>query len=701
MVRSAVFRPDPRSGAHLAVALRANDPAPGGPRRRQRPGGARLRPSRVPVRPADPAGRPSPAALPRPLRAGLEQLSGLDLTRVRVHYDSARPGGLGALACTQGTQIEVGPGNERQLPHEGWHVVQQLQGRVAATARAKGRPADGGAAAGLNEDAGLEREAETMGAKARQLGQAAGLGAGSPPVTPSRPAGAPVFQCAKGGLEYTEDAPTKLWAYALKPFPVNVPKYQYFQIGGTKMTSFLLGQGRGGASPNADLGLPTSLDFNVMYPTDYVKLTNDVVSAEWVIERHEEELPGDTLRKRLKDDVGDMLTAREELAEAVRRTAVGHPGEVGITAREMKDVNSAGVVFIYSPGPFKGKAQITAKYTKDDTIRRINKLNASKYLTGTKVAVGEDIPRITGGEGSWLRQADLAGTTSFSTAGALLDDLVRTSKAIPRTGGGVQPRLTQNQVGLVKLMVINDAMATTQVRYLHHLGEAQEKNIQRFFPKTLRGEYVKAVARAGLDTAEFAALHAEILRTSTADAKLVFDRADPGALRTDEAFAWYRRHHGLDAPSLTAMQHAKRQLLDSSSKEVPSPAALRQIKVTVLGPDGKLLKANMRLAAMAYTDVPATKGGGHRRYAPGKVKQTMDDINTYGVGKGGSVTNVIASTKGFTDLEGDRGAVYEFREREIVIDQTGRFNIGSLSALNTAIDGIFRASDASDASDAS
>lgn len=96
--------------------------------------------------------------LPDRLKAGVEALSGYSLDAVRVHYDSSEPAQLGALAYTQGTEIHVGPGQERHLPHEAWHVVQQAQGRVQATTQMKG--------VGVNDDAGLEREAEVMGEQA-------------------------------------------------------------------------------------------------------------------------------------------------------------------------------------------------------------------------------------------------------------------------------------------------------------------------------------------------------------------------------------------------------------------------------------------------------------------------------------------------------------------------------------------------------
>ncbi|WP_198144954.1 hypothetical protein [Microscilla marina] len=65
----------------------------------------------------------------------------------------------GALAYARGNQIELGPGQERHLPHEAWHVVQQKQGRVAPTdTLSKGLP--------VNNDAALEKEADVMGARA-------------------------------------------------------------------------------------------------------------------------------------------------------------------------------------------------------------------------------------------------------------------------------------------------------------------------------------------------------------------------------------------------------------------------------------------------------------------------------------------------------------------------------------------------------
>jgi hypothetical protein len=100
----------------------------------------------------------SPGRLPDRIKTGVEHLSGIDLGDVRVHYDSPQPARHRALAFTRGSEIHVGPGQDRHLAHEAWHVVQQKQGRVAATQQFAG--------VATNHDAGLEREADVMGDRA-------------------------------------------------------------------------------------------------------------------------------------------------------------------------------------------------------------------------------------------------------------------------------------------------------------------------------------------------------------------------------------------------------------------------------------------------------------------------------------------------------------------------------------------------------
>lgn len=100
--------------------------------------------------------------MPDQLKNGIEKLSGMDMSGVRVHRNSSEPAKVGAHAYTQGSTIHLGPGQERHLPHEAWHVVQQAQGRVKPTGTVAGMP--------LNDDKSLESEADTMGASAMRMG---------------------------------------------------------------------------------------------------------------------------------------------------------------------------------------------------------------------------------------------------------------------------------------------------------------------------------------------------------------------------------------------------------------------------------------------------------------------------------------------------------------------------------------------------
>jgi hypothetical protein len=106
---------------------------------------------------------PNNHCLPDNLKAGIENLSGYNLSDLSVHYNSPKPAQLHAHAYAQGTDKHIDPGQERHLPHEAWHVVQQKQGRVKPTLQMKSGVA-------INDNHGLEAEADVMGARALQLG---------------------------------------------------------------------------------------------------------------------------------------------------------------------------------------------------------------------------------------------------------------------------------------------------------------------------------------------------------------------------------------------------------------------------------------------------------------------------------------------------------------------------------------------------
>ena len=110
--------------------------------------------------PADGGGQPMDAAV----QSRMEDAFDADFSAVRIHQGE-RASALGARAYTQGTDIHFAPGRyqpdspagQALLGHELTHVVQQSQGRVNATVQMKG--------VGVNDDRGLEREADEMGAR--------------------------------------------------------------------------------------------------------------------------------------------------------------------------------------------------------------------------------------------------------------------------------------------------------------------------------------------------------------------------------------------------------------------------------------------------------------------------------------------------------------------------------------------------------
>lgn len=104
--------------------------------------------------------------LPEEVRGKMESTIGTDFSNVRIHANSDKAVEAGALAFTQGTDIHFAPGqynpNSRQgeelLAHELTHVQQQSEGRVKSTGQVAGMP--------LNEDRGLEKEADELASRA-------------------------------------------------------------------------------------------------------------------------------------------------------------------------------------------------------------------------------------------------------------------------------------------------------------------------------------------------------------------------------------------------------------------------------------------------------------------------------------------------------------------------------------------------------
>ncbi len=126
----------------------------------------------------------SGSPLPKDVRAKMEASFGTSFENVRVREDGSAKE-LNALAYTRGNLITFAPGKMdfssqsglELLGHEITHTRQQQEGRVKATRQAKG--------VGINDDSGLESEADRMGAKAARGEPVDGAAAKAAPAPPA------------------------------------------------------------------------------------------------------------------------------------------------------------------------------------------------------------------------------------------------------------------------------------------------------------------------------------------------------------------------------------------------------------------------------------------------------------------------------------------------------------------------------------
>jgi hypothetical protein len=108
-----------------------------------------------------------PNKMPENVQSKMESAFNADFSDVRVH-EGSQASDVGALAYAQGSDIHFAPGQydpgsksgQQLLGHELTHVVQQRQGVVKPTTEVNG--------IAVNDDPGLEKEADQMGNKAAE-----------------------------------------------------------------------------------------------------------------------------------------------------------------------------------------------------------------------------------------------------------------------------------------------------------------------------------------------------------------------------------------------------------------------------------------------------------------------------------------------------------------------------------------------------
>ncbi|MCB9234120.1 MAG: DUF4157 domain-containing protein [Bacteroidia bacterium] len=114
-----------------------------------------------------------------PVQHKMESAFNSDFSNVNVHENSQKASDIGALAYTQGNDVHFAPGQfkpdtqggQELIGHELTHVVQQRENRVTPTTQTKSDMP-------VNDDKGLEGEADHMGAKAAR-GENTGMNGGA------------------------------------------------------------------------------------------------------------------------------------------------------------------------------------------------------------------------------------------------------------------------------------------------------------------------------------------------------------------------------------------------------------------------------------------------------------------------------------------------------------------------------------------
>ena len=318
--------------------------------------------------------------LPDRVKGGIEALSGVALDDVRVHANSAQPARLGALAYAQGTDIHLAPGQERHLPHEAWHVVQQKQGRVRPTQHA------GGAA--INDDPALEAEAERMGAHAL----AHPAGAAPDALAQVRPHKEGVMQGVvqgvfdwaqnklnnrrKAGVEITESnaggnglvglVPTAAWAGLAGPAKDAL------------WTDTVVLRNAAGGAQQWVVGTSAALlplyfaddaGKHVVMQWGSVQMTEDYREFEWII-RHPPAVVGIT---HYRDQLAAVATARAAVRDALAGTGLGGPY---VIARNRDPAQ--GEVYEINP---QGTDAASSQITFESTDRNVTKTALMEGLT--------------------------------------------------------------------------------------------------------------------------------------------------------------------------------------------------------------------------------------------------------------------------------------------------------------------------------
>ncbi|MEZ4660560.1 MAG: hypothetical protein R2911_23640 [Caldilineaceae bacterium] len=385
-----------------------------------------------------------------------------------------------------------------------------------------------------------------------------------------------------------------------------------------------------------------------------VKLTNDEYTAEWIIEGHQGD--GRSIEE-MKTNIKQIFAMRKVLKYWLRRSEQKYhvgKGEIGI---QPIGRSASEDIYVYNMHDVsKGAAQITVKYRKKETLARLNEVNMARHLPGG--AVKEDVSYLqSGGFGwGWSSAQDGAGA-----AKTLRQSLTANSEPLITESSQY---LSKDDVGLLKLMILNDVMAVLLTRYVAD-GDAHthEKNMQRYFPKSKRPQYVHALAHQPLPAKALFQLRSQLWSDVESMAAILLKAIDLGQLDLQHIL---RREH---APQPQGpIKQGEEQAPDPTRSLLEAQHSIKKgavdnkprlaLQKAVFGDQLSELNARIRQVIHAYTE------------QPGEQKHTA-----------------VVSSKGYAkvDPQEEAGAVYELRGDEVTMSE------GDLTRIFATLESLYKA----------
>jgi len=594
--------------------------------------------------------KPTNGGLPTQLKSGIEHLSGYSMDDVKVHYNSEKPIQLNALAYAQGTDIHIASGQDKHLAHEAWHVVQQKQGRVQPHMQLKtGVP--------VNDDTGLEKEADEMGQRAMQEGVVQNKSARS--LLHKGITGSGTVQRVKGGLEYTEAGGTTLnqWQPSanggLAPF--NVAPHAV-SILGSYITLYAVPAGTfdPAAADNADF---------IALQAGLMKLENDVESAEWIIQRHNQDYSKENFKLRLGEDWIAMWNKREALRQAILNEQGLHGGSQIVFVEGNSAANltqaSAARVFAYHAQGNAGSVQITMGYKGSSTMKNIAMSNVSRFLPGRSDNEETRKERV-GGTSLGTKILDrIGGASQWLNANALHESLK--ADMTPVEAGLFKDIFSTDQLATVQLLVLMDTMARRATSDAGDGAEASGKNIQRYFPKSMRDSYVREMLGTDVSDIRMTAIRGRLTAAIAASVDKFYTALDAIKLPV----AAFREAHPAQEDASQAAQHDVATANDGNRA-----ARETTYKDLILGTQLNFIATATDIIG-AYTDISADSSGQKRGDNP---------ANDY---------EYMVSVKAPQVIPRGNGAVFEDRsEVPIGNGELGNWNEGN--ALRVAVESLLK-----------